>query len=38
VDLVTVDDISEAVLYLASDASRHVTGLTLTVDAGSTAR
>ena len=27
-------DISEAVLYLASDASRYVTGLQLKVDAG----
>lgn len=38
VDLVTVEDVSAAVLYLASDESRHVTGLTLTVDAGATAR
>jgi NAD(P)-dependent dehydrogenase (short-subunit alcohol dehydrogenase family) len=38
VDLVQPDDVSEAVLYLASDESRYVTGLTLTVDAGSTAR
>jgi NAD(P)-dependent dehydrogenase (short-subunit alcohol dehydrogenase family) len=27
-------DVSEAVLYLASDASRYVTGLQLKVDAG----
>lgn len=27
-------DISEAVLYLASDASRYVTGLQMKVDAG----
>ena len=38
VDLVHPEDVSEAVLYLASDESRYVTGLTLTVDAGSTAR
>ncbi len=38
VDLVHAEDVSEAVLYLASDESRYVTGLTLTVDAGSTAR
>ncbi|MDC3724186.1 MULTISPECIES: mycofactocin-coupled SDR family oxidoreductase [unclassified Rhodococcus (in: high G+C Gram-positive bacteria)] len=30
------EDISNAVLFLASDESRYVTGLTLTVDAGST--
>ncbi|MGY1824230.1 mycofactocin-coupled SDR family oxidoreductase [Geodermatophilus sp. SYSU D00079] len=30
-------DVSNAVLYLASDESRYVTGLTLTVDAGATA-
>jgi SDR family mycofactocin-dependent oxidoreductase len=31
-------DISNAVLYLASDESRYVTGLSLTVDAGNTIR
>ena len=31
-------DVSDAVLYLSSAESRFVTGLTLTVDAGSTAR
>lgn len=31
-----VDDISNAVLYLASDDSRHVTGTTITLDAGAT--
>ncbi|MFH5821862.1 mycofactocin-coupled SDR family oxidoreductase [Georgenia sp. AZ-5] len=31
---VTADDISNAVLFLASDASRYVTGVTLPVDAG----
>jgi SDR family mycofactocin-dependent oxidoreductase len=31
-------DISDAVLYLASDESRYVTGLALTVDAGNTIR
>ncbi|MGY1639193.1 mycofactocin-coupled SDR family oxidoreductase [Geodermatophilus sp. SYSU D00742] len=30
-------DVSNAVLYLASDESRYVTGLTMTVDAGATA-
>lgn len=29
------EDISNAVLFLASDESRYVTGLTLSVDAGS---
>jgi SDR family mycofactocin-dependent oxidoreductase len=38
VTVVTPADVSEAVLYLASDASRYVTGLTMTVDAGSSAR
>jgi NAD(P)-dependent dehydrogenase (short-subunit alcohol dehydrogenase family) len=28
------EDVSEAVLFLASDASRYVTGLGLTVDLG----
>ncbi len=31
-------DVSDAVLYLASDESRYVTGLSLTVDAGNTNR
>lgn len=31
---VEASDISEAVLYLASDASRYVTGITLPIDAG----
>ncbi|MCW2723013.1 SDR family oxidoreductase, partial [Pseudonocardia sp.] len=31
-------DVSDAVLYLASDESRYVTGLSLTVDAGNTIR
>jgi SDR family mycofactocin-dependent oxidoreductase len=38
VTVVTPGDVSEAVLYLSSDASRYVTGLTMTVDAGSSAR
>jgi SDR family mycofactocin-dependent oxidoreductase len=38
VDVVAPGDVSDAVLYLSSDESRYVTGLTLTVDAGSTAR
>jgi len=36
VDYVDAKDISEAVLYLASDESRYVTGLELKVDAGNT--
>ena len=38
VDVVAPSDVSDAVLYLASDESRYVTGLTMTVDAGSSAR
>ena len=38
VDLVRADDVSNAVLFLASDESRFVTGLTMTVDAGASAR
>jgi SDR family mycofactocin-dependent oxidoreductase len=38
VDVIAPADVSEAVLYLSSDESRFVTGLTLTVDAGSSAR
>jgi len=38
VDLVGPDDISNAVLFLASDESRYVTGHTMTVDAGASAR
>jgi NAD(P)-dependent dehydrogenase (short-subunit alcohol dehydrogenase family) len=38
VELVEPEDISQAVLFLASDESRYVTGLTMTVDAGATAR
>ena len=38
VDVVSPSDVSDAVLYLASDESRYVTGLTMTVDAGSSAR
>lgn len=38
VDLVTPSDVSDALVYLCSDESRFVTGLTLTVDAGSAAR
>ena len=38
VDVVTSDDVSAAVLYLSSDESRYVTGITLSVDAGSAAR
>jgi NAD(P)-dependent dehydrogenase (short-subunit alcohol dehydrogenase family) len=38
VDAVEPRDVSEAVLFLASDESRYVTGLELTVDAGYTIR
>jgi NAD(P)-dependent dehydrogenase (short-subunit alcohol dehydrogenase family) len=38
VKFVEPQDISNAVLYLASDESRYVTGLSLTVDAGNTIR
>ena len=38
VDLVSSDDISNAVVFLASDEARYVTGLTMTVDAGASAR
>jgi SDR family mycofactocin-dependent oxidoreductase len=38
VDVVAPADVSDAVLYLSSAESRFVTGLTLTVDAGSSAR
>ena len=38
VELVEPEDISNAVLFLASDEARYVTGLTMTVDAGVDAR
>jgi NAD(P)-dependent dehydrogenase (short-subunit alcohol dehydrogenase family) len=38
VEIVDARDISNAVLWLASDESRYVTGLELTVDAGNTIR
>jgi NAD(P)-dependent dehydrogenase (short-subunit alcohol dehydrogenase family) len=36
VEITQPSDISNAVLFLASDESRYVTGLTMTVDAGNT--
>jgi SDR family mycofactocin-dependent oxidoreductase len=38
VDMIEPEDVSEAVLWLASDAARYVTGITLPVDAGFTNR
>jgi SDR family mycofactocin-dependent oxidoreductase len=38
VDVMAPRDVSDAVLYLSSDESRYVTGHTMTVDAGSSAR
>jgi len=38
VDLIRSEDVSDAVLFLASDESRYVTGLAMTVDAGAVAR
>ena len=38
VDVVAPEDVTAAVMYLASDESRYVTGLTMTVDAGASAR
>jgi SDR family mycofactocin-dependent oxidoreductase len=38
VDVIAPSDVSDAVLYLSSEEARYVTGLTLTVDAGSSAR
>lgn len=38
VSVIGAGDVSAAVVYLASDESRHVTGTTFTVDAGATAR
>jgi len=38
VKFVAPRDVSNAVVYLASDESRYVTGLSLTVDAGNTIR
>jgi SDR family mycofactocin-dependent oxidoreductase len=38
VDSVEVDDVSNAVLFLASDAARYITGHELVVDAGNTIR
>jgi SDR family mycofactocin-dependent oxidoreductase len=38
VDVMAPRDVSDAVLYLSSDESRYVTGHTMTIDAGSSAR
>jgi len=38
VDVVSSEDVSDALVYLASAESRYVTGLPLTVDAGASAR
>ena len=38
VTFIEARDVSEAVLFLASDESRYVTGLEFTVDAGQTIR
>jgi SDR family mycofactocin-dependent oxidoreductase len=38
VDVIQPSDVSDALLFLASDEARYVTGLTFTVDAGATAR
>jgi len=38
VESVEARDISNAVLFLASDEARYITGLEFTVDAGSTIR
>jgi SDR family mycofactocin-dependent oxidoreductase len=38
VEVIEPEDVSRAVLFLASDESRYVTGLTMTIDAGATAR
>jgi len=38
VEVIEPRDVSDTVLYLASDESRYVTGTTMTVDAGATAR
>jgi NAD(P)-dependent dehydrogenase (short-subunit alcohol dehydrogenase family) len=38
VDTVELDDVSNAVLFLASDVSRYITGHDLVVDAGNTIR
>jgi len=38
VNLIELDDVSDAVLFLASDESRFVTGSTMTVDAGASSR
>jgi SDR family mycofactocin-dependent oxidoreductase len=38
VSMISTDDVSAAVLFLVSDEARYVTGLPMTVDAGSTIR
>ena len=38
INLIELDDVSDAVLFLASDESRFVTGSAMTVDAGASSR
>jgi SDR family mycofactocin-dependent oxidoreductase len=38
VDVLRPEDVSDTVLFLASDESKHTTGLTMTVDAGASVR
>ena len=38
VELIEPEDVSNTVLFLASDEARYITGLTMTIDAGATAR
>jgi NAD(P)-dependent dehydrogenase (short-subunit alcohol dehydrogenase family) len=38
VELIDAQDVSNAVVFLASDAARYITGLEMTVDAGFTCK